>query len=263
MPSSGFLIHPMSSVAAITREQYLQQRKEAARVSRRKIILPGILFVVPLFALTIVFGKEKPPANMGELVLFGTLAFIGFVGLVWCYVRMFLDVKMNAFACPCCGKNLGGHKASQWLIASGNCIKCGGKVFQDSLVTVKSESESLSLRADYEERLKQAESALLRQSFFVSIPLLLALIWLARQYLSPTGPESYHGGILVVIFAISAVILVVLVERVLSRSEIKCANCGSTPLRHGSVKIVLSTGCCVKCGSPMFASQPSNGGLPK
>jgi hypothetical protein len=253
----------MISVATITREQYLQHRKGAARVSSRRLMPSVILFFVPIVILITVFGKKNPPVTKPEQLMFWSMTFIGLVGLVWGYVRMFLDRNLNAIYCPSCGKNNGGYKASRWLIASGKCIKCGEKMFPSSPDRLKSETESLALCADYKKRLKQAESAMVRPLLFVSIPLLMALIWLGRQYTSPTGPEPYHGGILIGILGVWAVALLVLIERVLNRSWIKCANCGSSPLRDGSNKIVLSTGCCVNCGNPMFASSPSKGGLAK
>ena len=234
-------------------------------MSRRKIILPGLLFVIPLVTLTKLFSKEKPPVSADDSLLFWSLCGIGSVGLIWCYYRMlYADPRLNLFNCPSCGKNNGGHKASRWLIASGKCIKCGEKMLHDDLAMIAKSDEATSIsRADYEERLKQVECSLLRSSFFVSVPLLITLIWLGRQYLSPTGPESSHEGILLGVFGIAAIILIVLYERALSRSRTKCPNCGSSPLRNGTAKIALSTGCCAKCGSPMFASQSVAGGLSK
>ncbi|MBL9183512.1 MAG: hypothetical protein JNN17_15335 [Verrucomicrobiaceae bacterium] len=253
----------MSNGATITREQYLQRRAEAGRESRRKIILPSALFVVPLFALTTVFGKTQPPINMAELMLFWSLTAVGIVGLVWCYVRMFQDIKAHSFVCPCCGKNIGSFKAERWLIASGRCIKCGGKVFQDSPDTISAESDRSVPQTDYESRLKKAEATMLWQSFFVSIPLLVTYIWIGRQAMSPTGSESYHAAIFFGVSILCLAIIMFLVERTSRRFGIKCPKCGSAPLRKGAAKIVMSTGGCVSCGHSIFAIQSSSGGSPK
>ena len=251
----------MTNRATITREQYLQQRKDTAKVSQRKIILPGVLFVIPLFTLNTLFSKERPPTSLNERILFWSLCCIVTIGVIWCYYRMYADAKLNAINCHSCGKNNGGHSASRWLIASGKCIKCGEILLRDLPAMIAKSCETTSItRADYEERLKQVECTLLRSSFFVCVPLLVTLIWLGRQYLRPTGPESYHDGILLGAIGIAAIILVILYERQLGRSEIKCPKCSSNPLRDGSAKIVLSTGCCVKCGSPMFKAPASDGG---
>jgi predicted nucleic acid-binding Zn-ribbon protein len=253
----------MSKGTTITREQYLQHRAEAGRDSRRKIILPGILLVVPMLALTTVFGKARPPINLPELILFWSLAAVGIVGLAWCYVRMFQDMKSHSLFCPCCGKNIGSFKAERWLIASGRCIKCGGKVFQDSPDTISADSAPLVPQTDYESRLKKAEAALLWQSFFVSIPLLVTYTWIGRQAMSPTGSESYHAAIFFSVSILCLAIIMFLVERTIRQFGIKCPKCGSAPLRKGAAKIVLSTGGCVSCGHSIFAIQSSNGGSPK
>lgn len=254
----------MSNRVTITREQYLQQRKDAAKVSQRKIILPGVLFVIPLFTLITLFKKERPPTSLNEHILFWSLCCIILVGMIWCNWRMFADAKLNAIHCPACGKNNGGYKASRWLIASGNCIKCGEKMLRDVPAMITKSDAAISIsRADYEKRLKQVEHSLLRSSLYVSVPLLVTLIWLGRQYISPTGPEPSHDLILLGVLGLSAMILMIMYERELRRSEIKCSNCGLMPFRNGTAKIVLSTGGCVKCGNPMFTNQPSNGGLPE
>jgi hypothetical protein len=242
----------MTSEMIITREQYLQQRKDAAKVSRRKIILPGFLFIIPLITLITLFKKERPPTSLNEHILFWLLCCIILIGMIWCYWRMFADAKLNAVHCLACGKNNGGHKASRWLIASGNCIKCGEKMLADepSLIATSDETTSIS-RADYQERLQRVEHSFLRASMYVCVPLLVALIWLAQQYTSPTGPEPYHDGLLLAAFGIAAIVLLLIYERHLDCSQIKCPKCSSNPLRNGSAKIVLATGCCAKCGNPM------------
>lgn len=244
----------MSNQATITREQYLQQRKDAAKVSRRKIILPGLLFVIPLVTLTKLFSKEKPPVSADDSLLFWSLCGIGSVGLIWCYYRMlYADPRLNAIHCPACGKNNGGFKNSKWLIASGLCNRCKKRVFgDDSASPSESVNEAiLPSRVEYDEKHRLASALMGKRVLVPATGFLILTSWHAWKYFSPTGVEPADETLLI------TVSIVLVLGMLLSMSKVKlndlaCPRCRAVQSHPALLKIVLATGNCPSCGAQML-----------
>lgn len=244
----------MSNRATITRVQYLQQRKDAAKVSRRKIILPGLLFAIPLVTLTKLFSKEKPPVSADDRLLFWSLCGIGLVGLIWCYYRMlYADPSLNFIRCPACGKNNGGFKNSKWLIASGKCVQCKEPMLEDSMLKTSEQAIDAELpsRSDYE-RKYESISALTYKRLMVPLTMILVLAcWNAWNYFSVGGNEPADTKLLLALTVMAVIGMLMTVNKV-KTDDLACPKCHVVQRHPTLLKIVLATGNCPSCGAQML-----------
>lgn len=244
----------MSNRATITREQYLQQRKDAAKVLRRKIVLPGILFAIPLITLTKLFSKEKPPASPDDRLLFWSLCGIGLVGLIWCYYRMlYADPKLNAIHCPACGKNNGGFKNSRWLIASGKCVQCKEPMLEDTTPSTPERALNAALpsRADYERKYKSM-SVLVYKRLLVPLTVILVLAcWSAWKHFKAGGNEPADSRLLLTLGLILVVGMLITSNKV-KTDGLACPKCQAVQSHAALLKVVLATGNCPSCGAQML-----------
>jgi len=243
----------MSSRATITREQYLQQRKAAAKVSGRKMILPALLLIIPLFVLICLFSKERPPVTPNDRILFWTLCGAGLIGMIWCYYRMYADAKLNVIRCPACGKNNGGFKNSKWLIASGKCVQCKEPMLEDSMPKTSEQAFDAALhsRADYERKYKSM-SALMYKRLMVPLTMILVLTcWNAWNYFSVGGSEPAGSNLLLALSAMAVIGMLMTVNKV-KTDDLTCQKCHVVQRHPTLLKIVLATGNCPACGAQMF-----------
>lgn len=251
----------MIFLVAMTREQFVQQRKSTAEVYARKVIAPAVLFVTSFVVMIWMKHNKMQLSNLNELALHCLVLGTSVLSLVWATVIGLRNDKLNAIHCSSCRKNISSTKASPWLTASGTCFYCNSKIFQDVPATMNSkDGKPLHSRAEYESKLKLTEAKLSKAALLVGAPWAIFLFWWAFLNTDPAKMSSEpmepkDMAILLGPMVISAFLLLYSTSRIENQSGARCTNCGAFPSPHRK-KIVLATGGCVRCGHRMFRDQP-------
>jgi hypothetical protein len=254
----------IDSYSIMTAEEFKAKREQLVRGARKRtLVLLLILLLTPLLSLLTVswVQRQEDPVyglKIGLLTLAMTLVVGGGYGYVLA-TAFRRRSERDGMICPGCKKPFA---FSGWVLATGNCCKCGTRLVE---LELRKEVGAFS-RDDVLQRWRKKKREENRYGipiaglFLLSLAGAAAYIGLRRIRPEWEKLDGFVVGALIVIGLGSACIGLFIQHRLTKELGLRCPHCNGVFGEPNRSQVVVASGNCGFCGGVILKGEPRSRG---